>query len=107
MTPRAVSNPPRKTEWGEVWTGVWGPGRVRLFYFRAPGRGAVDHEHFTHMVLLDGEADLEIDGRRVRAFPHSVVTAQPGQRHRVIPTGEGGAHLLFWYEEESTDGAGG
>lgn len=41
------------------------------------------HDFFEYYVALEGEAELEVEGDRVRLAAGSVVMVHPGERHRI------------------------
>jgi mannose-6-phosphate isomerase-like protein (cupin superfamily) len=41
------------------------------------------HDFFEYYVVLEGEAELEVEGEAVRLEAGSVVMVHPGERHRI------------------------
>jgi quercetin dioxygenase-like cupin family protein len=69
------------------------------------GAGEVRHHHPYHeyFVVLDGEAELEVEGTPVPLRAGLVVMIEPGERHRVTSVGRTGARWVVIKERSEPD----
>jgi mannose-6-phosphate isomerase-like protein (cupin superfamily) len=70
------------------------------------GAGEVIHHHpyREFYVVLDGTAELDVEGTQVALHPGMVVMVEPGERHRVASVGEAGARWVV-IKERSEPGS--
>lgn len=64
---------------------------------RAVPDGEVRHHHdyCEYYVVLEGSAELEIEGRAVPLRADTIVMVEPGERHRVVAVGSNGVRWVI------------
>jgi mannose-6-phosphate isomerase-like protein (cupin superfamily) len=69
------------------------------------GAGEVRHHHpyREYFVVLEGSAELEVEGAPVPLRAGMVVMIEPGERHRVTSVGETGARWVVIKERSEPD----
>jgi mannose-6-phosphate isomerase-like protein (cupin superfamily) len=69
------------------------------------GAGEVRHHHpyREYYVVLEGSAELEVEGALVPLRSGSVVMVEPGERHRVASINEPGARWVVIKERSEPD----
>ena len=61
------------------------------------------HTYREYYVVLDGKAELEVEGERVPLRAGMVVMVEPGERHMVTAVDEGGAQWVVIKERSEPD----
>jgi mannose-6-phosphate isomerase-like protein (cupin superfamily) len=84
---------------GPAWIcGHWNgsPLEIGTGLRREAGAGEVRHQHpyREYYVVLEGDAELEVEGRLVALRAGMVVMVEPGERHMVASVGEAGARWV-------------
>jgi mannose-6-phosphate isomerase-like protein (cupin superfamily) len=76
------------------WNGS--PIEIGMGLSTAVGPGEVRHHHpyREYYVVLDGAAELEVEGTPVALRPGMVAMVEPGERHRVVSLGAAGARWI-------------
>jgi len=59
------------------------------------------HPYCEYYVVLEGEAELEVEGEQVPLRAGVVVMVEPGERHMVTSVGDGGAHWIVIKERSA------
>jgi mannose-6-phosphate isomerase-like protein (cupin superfamily) len=69
------------------------------------GAGEVRHHHpyREYFVVLEGTAELEVEGALVPLCAGLVVMVEPGERHQVISVGQTGARWVVIKERSEPD----
>ncbi len=69
------------------------------------GAGEVRHHHpyREYYVVLEGVAELEVEGTQVPLRAGMVVMVEPGERHKVASVGEAGARWVVIKERSEPD----
>jgi mannose-6-phosphate isomerase-like protein (cupin superfamily) len=93
---------------GPAWVcGHWNgsPLQIGLGLRLEVGAGEVRHHHpyREYYVVLEGEAELEVEERPVPLRAGMVVMVEPGERHRVATVGELGAYWVIIKERSEPD----
>jgi mannose-6-phosphate isomerase-like protein (cupin superfamily) len=88
-----------ESEDGPAWIcGHWNgsPLEIGMGLRSEVGTGEVRHHHpyREYFVVLEGSAELEVDGMLVRLCPGMVVMIEPGEWHQVTSVGETGARWV-------------
>lgn len=67
------------------------------------GAGEVRHHHpyCEYYVVLEGAAELEVEGQRVPLRAGMVVMVEPGEWHQVVAVGEAGARWVVIQEQSA------
>jgi mannose-6-phosphate isomerase-like protein (cupin superfamily) len=84
---------------GPAWIcGHWNgsPIEIGMGLRSEVGSGEVRHHHpyREYFVVLEGAAELDVEGTQVALRPGMVVMVEPGERHMVMSVGEAGAHWV-------------
>lgn len=62
------------------------------------------HEYHEYYVILEGQAELEVEGRPVPLRANTVVMVEPGEKHRVVWVDpEAGARWVIIKERSEPD----
>jgi mannose-6-phosphate isomerase-like protein (cupin superfamily) len=69
-----------------------GPNEVRHY-----------HPYREYYVVLDGAAELEVEGKVVQLRAGMVVMVEPGEHHMVVAVGEAGARWVVIQERSEPD----
>lgn len=93
---------------GPAWIcGHWNgsPLQIGLGLRTEVGAGEVRHHHpyREYYVVLEGAAELEVEGRLVPLRSGMVVMVDPGERHQVTTVGEAGAYWVVIKEQSAPD----
>jgi quercetin dioxygenase-like cupin family protein len=93
---------------GPAWIcGHWNgsPLEIGMGLRSEVGAGEVRHHHpyREYFVVLEGAAELEVEGTPVQLRPGQVVLIEPGERHRVTSVGETGARWVVIKERSEPD----
>lgn len=93
---------------GPAWvSGHWNgsPIQIGMGLRTEVGAGEVRHHHpyREYYVVLDGVAELEVEGAIVPLRGGMVVIVEPGERHRVMAVGDAGAHWVVIKEQSAPD----
>jgi cupin 2 domain-containing protein len=88
-----AADPPAKGETFEVLAQLGGTTIERIVSSSTPGTEPYDQEHDEWVVLLRGEAELEISGQRMRLGPGDHITLPAHTPHRVLSTTAGALWL--------------
>jgi mannose-6-phosphate isomerase-like protein (cupin superfamily) len=69
------------------------------------GAGEVRHYHAyrEYYIVLEGAAELEIEGTQVPLQAGMVVMVEPGERHMLVSVGEAGARWIVIKERSEPD----
>ena len=69
------------------------------------GSGEVRHHHpyREYYVVLEGAAELEVEGTLVQLRAGMVIMVEPGERHMVVAVGEAGARWVVIQERSEPD----
>jgi quercetin dioxygenase-like cupin family protein len=69
------------------------------------GTGEVRHYHpyREYYVVLEGTAELEVEGTTIPLNAGMVVMVEPGERHQVVDVGEAGARWIVIKERSEPD----
>jgi mannose-6-phosphate isomerase-like protein (cupin superfamily) len=84
---------------GPAWVcGHWNgsPIQIGMGFRSEVGPGEVRHHHpyREYYVVLEGAADLEVEGKLVPLRAGMVVMVEPGERHMVVTVDKAGAHWI-------------
>jgi quercetin dioxygenase-like cupin family protein len=93
---------------GPAWVcGHWNgsPIQIGMGFRSEVGVGEVRHHHpyREFYVVLEGAAELEVEGQVIPLRPGMVVMVEPGERHLVASVGEAGAHWVVIKEQSAPD----
>ena len=93
---------------GPAWIcGHWNgsPLEIGMGLRSKVGAGEVRHHHSyrEYFVVLEGSAELEVEGTPVPLRAGLVVMIEPGERHRVASVGETGARWVVIKERSEPD----
>lgn len=85
------------------WNGS--PLEIGMGFRSEVGAGEVRHYHpyREYFVVLDGAAELEVEGALVPLRAGRVVMIEPGERHRVASVGVHGARWVVIKERSAPD----
>lgn len=85
------------------WNGS--PLEIGEGFLRSVPESEVRHMHPYHeyYVVLEGEAVLEVEGKRVPLRAGSVVMVEPGEWHEVVAVSEQGARWVIIKERSEPD----
>ena len=61
------------------------------------------HPYREYYVVLEGSAELEVDGVLVPLHADMVIMVEPGERHRVVTVGAAGARWVVIQERSEPD----
>ena len=61
------------------------------------------HHYREYYIVLEGEAELHVEGKRVSLQPGMVVMVEPGEQHMVSSIGKMGAHWIVIKEQSEPD----
>ena len=69
------------------------------------GTGEARHHHpyREYYVVLEGTAELEVEGELVQLRAGTVVMVEPGERHMVVAVGQAGARWVVIQERSEPD----
>ncbi len=93
---------------GPAWVcGHWNgsPLAIGMGLRSEVGSGEVRHHHpyREYYVVLEGVAELDVEGTQVPLRAGIVVMVEPGERHRVVCVGEAGARWVVIKERSEPD----
>jgi len=89
----ADAEPPARGERFQTLAQIAGTTIERIVSSAQPEPGAYDQEQAEWVVLLDGEATLEVEGEVLSLSAGDYLVLPPHTRHRVLSTTQG-AHWL-------------
>jgi quercetin dioxygenase-like cupin family protein len=61
------------------------------------------HPYREYYIVLEGAAELEVEGTPLSLLAGMVVMVEPGERHRVVSVGEAGARWVVIKERSEPD----
>lgn len=61
------------------------------------------HPYREYYVMVEGSAQLEVEGECVQLRPGMVVMVEPGEWHQLISVGETGGHWIVIKEQSEAD----
>lgn len=73
-----------------LFCGHWNGSPVEIGFLPKPLKKVPDsevmhyHDYREYYVVLEGRAELEVEGERVTLRGGSVIMVEPGERHRVV-----------------------
>src|SRR5688572_10418326 len=93
---------------GPVWVcGHWNgsPLAIGLGLRTEVGPDEVRHHHpyREYYVVLEGTAELDVEGTLVTLHPNTVIMVEPGERHWIVAVGESGARWVVIKERSEPD----
>ncbi|MCE7987370.1 MAG: cupin domain-containing protein [Caldilinea sp. CFX5] len=93
---------------GPAWVcGHWNgsPLGIGMGLRLAVGDGEARHYHpyREYYVVLEGSAELEVEGTLVPLCAGMVVMVEPGERHQVLSVGEAGVRWVVIQEQSAPD----
>lgn len=61
------------------------------------------HPYYEYYVVLEGQAELEVDGKVVKMEAGQVIMVEPGENHKVISISPEGARWIIVKERSEPD----
>lgn len=85
------------------WNGS--PLEIGMGLRKEIGAGEVRHHHpyCEYFIMLEGTAELEVEGNIIPLQPGMVVMIEPGERHQVESVGRTGARWIVIKERSQPD----
>src|SRR5512145_1864605 len=94
---------------GHLFCGHWNGSPVEigvtsLIREVPPGEAQHFHDYHEYYVVLEGGAELEVEGKVTVLRPGVVIMVQPGERHRIVAVSPSGVRWVI-IEERSSPGS--